>query len=286
MYLWNQAIVVITGAGSGIGRALALALAKRGARVVVTDVDGNAVARVAAECAKLAPRQTGEPAQAMVLDVVDAGAVQTCIDLVVREHGRIDYLFNNAGIGIGGEAFEIPLVSWNRIVDINLRGVIHGITAAYPIMVRQRSGHIINTASLAGLAPAPLLAPYGMTKHAVVGLSTSLRLEAQKLGVRISVLCPAAIETPLLDAVTPAGLPDTPWVPDIRRFLTRMAGPPYPVERCAEDAIRAIERNRGVIVLPRQARLLWLIARWFPWLVGKVALRIVAAERATRNNAA
>ena len=88
---------------------------------------------------------------------------------------------------------------WDRIIDINIRGVIHGVHAVYPGMVARGSGHIINTASVAGLAPAPLLVPYATTKHAVVGLSISLRAEAAAYGVKVSVLCPSAIETPILD---------------------------------------------------------------------------------------
>jgi len=271
---WKNSTAFITGAGSGIGRALAKALAARGALVCVADINAAAAEQVAAEC--------GNRAKAVVLDVCDAQAVRRTIEHFAAENGKLDYLFNNAGIGIAGEVDEIPLAAWQRIIDINLYGVLHGVLAAYPILLKQRSGHIINTASLAGLGPAPLLAPYALTKHAVVGLSTSLRIEAAARGVRVSLLCPAAIETPLLDSGNPKDIPIS-WGPDMRRFLTALAGPPYPVERCAVEALAAIEKNKSIIVLPGRARLAWRLGRMFPALVEMVSRTAVAAERKTRT---
>ncbi len=273
MHQWKNRTAFITGAGSGIGRALAKTLAARGALVCAADINAAAAEQVAVEC--------GNKALAVVLDVCDAEAVRTAIENFATETGRLDYLFNNAGIGIAGETDEIPLAAWQRIVDVNLYGVLHGVLAAYPIMLKQRSGHIINTASLAGLGPAPLLAPYSLTKHAVVGLSTSLRIEAAARGVRVSLLCPAAIETPILDSGNPEDIP-IPWGPDIRRFLTALAGPPYPVERCVEEALAAIEKNKSIIVLPGRARLAWRLGRMFPVLAERVSGTAVTAERKTR----
>jgi NAD(P)-dependent dehydrogenase (short-subunit alcohol dehydrogenase family) len=272
---WNGKTVLMTGGGSGIGKALSLAMAARGARVVVTDVHADSARAVAALAGPLA---TGHH-----LDVRSADDVRDRVEAIVRDHGRIDYLFNNAGIGVGGETHEISVEAWDRVIDVNIRGVVHGVAAAYPIMVKQRSGHIVNTASFAGLGPAPLLTPYAATKHAVVGLSTSLRIEGAAHGVRVTALCPAAIETPLLDAGNPADLPKLPWRPDIRRFLTNAAGPPYPVEKFAEEALAGIERNAALVVIPGRARLLWRVLRLSPWLAEKAGVDLVAAERATRT---
>lgn len=271
---WKDKVALVTGGGSGIGKELSLAMARRGARVVVTDVNAEAAARVAEQC--------GGGATSRALDVRDATAVKEAVDEAARFTGWLDFLFNNAGIGVGGDAHELSLAHWERILDINVRGVIHGITAAYPRMVKQGSGHIINTASLAGLGPAPLLTPYAMTKHAVVGLSTSLRIEAAALGVKVSVLCPAAVETPILDSDNPPDLPGLTWRPNIRRFLTKMAGPPYPADRLADEALAAIEANEGVIVIPARARLLWRLGRLMPALVEKGGVDAVAAERAAK----
>lgn len=273
----TEKISIITGAGSGIGRALALAQAARGITVVAADLDEAAAKRTAEAC--------GGGAWGCRLDVRDRAAVDALAGEVASRHGRIDYLFNNAGIGVGGEAFEIDASHWERILDVNLRGVINGVLAAYPRMVKQGFGHLVNTASLAGLGPAPLLAPYAMTKHAVVGLSTSLRIEAKRYGVRVSVLCPAAIETPLLDSMNPPDLAAVPWTPDIRRFLTNLAGRPYPASAFAAEALAALDRNRAVIVIPGRARLAWRLGRLFPALAARVSERFVAVERRGRPQA-
>lgn len=274
MERWKSSTVLITGGGSGIGRALAQAIAARGGWVTVADIDLAAAQAVAAAC--------GTQAAAVKLDVRDAKAFQKCVDAIVQQHGHLDYLFNNAGIGIAGEASEIPAEAWQRIIDININGTLNGVAAAYPQMLRQGRGHIINTASLAGLGPAPLLTPYAMTKHAIVGLSHSLRIEAAAQGVRVSVLCPASVETPMLDAPPPADIKNMPWTPNVRRFLTKLAGPPYPADRFAAEALRGVERNAATIVAPARARLVWYLGRLAPNIVEAASLQAVVTERATR----
>ena len=116
----------------------------------------------------------------------------------VQQSGRIDYLFNNAGIAVGGEVDSYTLDDWNDVFDLNLRGVVHGIQAVYPIMIQQHSGHIVNTASMAGLHATAGAASYTASKHAVVALSKALRVEAERHGVQVSVFCPGATRTPIL----------------------------------------------------------------------------------------
>ncbi len=270
----RDAIALVTGGGSGIGRALCLALARRGARVWVTDVDGASAEAVAEAC--------GGGAVARQVDVRDAEAVRAAVESAAKDGGRLDYVFNNAGIGVGGEVQDLTVAHFDRVIDVNVRGVVHGVMAAYPIMTRQRSGHIVNVASAAGLGPAPLLTPYAMSKHAVVGLSTSLRIEAAALGVRVSVLCPTAIETPLLDADNPPDLPRPPWRPDVRRYLTKLAGPPYPADALAEETLDQVAKDVGVIVIPARARMLWRLGRLAPSMVEKAARDVVAEVRSQK----
>jgi NAD(P)-dependent dehydrogenase (short-subunit alcohol dehydrogenase family) len=270
---WTDSTAFITGAGSGIGRALALALSARGARVCVSDIDGDAALRVASEC--------GDGASSVALDVRDADAVREAMGAFAVTAGRLDYVFNNAGIGMGGEVDEIPLAAWKLAIDVNVYGVLHGVLAAYPIMLRQGFGHIVNTASLAGLAPAPLLTPYALTKHAVVGLSSSLRIEAAARGVRVSALCPGMIETPILHKKDPQ-LVGIPWVPDARRYLTALGGPAYPVEKLAQEALQAVAANQAVIVIPGRARFGWRLGRLFPALIPKACEPAIAVERRAR----
>ena len=142
-----------------------------------------------AEEVAAAVRARGGAADVVDLDVRDAGRFQAVVRETIERTGRLDYLFNNAGIGIGGEASAFDAADWDDVIDVNLRGVAHGILAAYPPMIRQGFGHIVNTASMAGLAPAPLQLSYTATKHAVVGLSRALRVEAKRLLCRPTKRC-------------------------------------------------------------------------------------------------
>ncbi len=255
---FQNAVAIVTGGASGIGRAICAALAQRGAKiVVVADLDHARAQEVANA---IAP--AGRAAQ---LDVTDAAAVKALIEDTAKLHGRLDFLFNNAGIGILCEAQHVPLADWRRVLDVNLNGVVHGVTAAYPIMVRQGSGHIVNTASLAGLTASPWLVSYAASKFAVVGLSLSLRAEAAALGVRVSAVCPGFIHTPLfynLEMHTDI---------DREHALASIMHIAMSPERCAQTILNGVERNRGIIVVTAHAKVLYWIQRISPWLGEKLA---------------
>jgi NAD(P)-dependent dehydrogenase (short-subunit alcohol dehydrogenase family) len=256
-------VSVVTGAASGIGRALATELVAQGAQVVLTDVDGDAVSEAAAALPGAVGRQ---------LDVVDRDAVQALVDEVVAEHGRIDLLFNNAGISMGGPTHELSGAHWDRTIDVNLKGVVNGLLAAYPRMVEQGHGHLVNTASGAGLAAPPLVVPYATTKYAVVGLSTGLRPEAALHGVRVSVLCPGSIETAILDRAPDPDLPATASAPvTARAYLGALRQRPTGAAPFARAALRGVARNRGIIAEPFQARSLWYLQRLSPTLVERIS---------------
>ncbi len=258
-------VAIVTGGASGIGRALAAALAARGDTVLVADVAADA-AKTTAE--RLTARGPGE-ARAAELDVRDAAAVQALVTSAYEEYGRLDLLVNNAGIAVGGTVDELSLDHWNRTIDVNLRGVVHGVHAAYPRMKRRRSGQILNTASLAGLTEPPMMAPYVATKHAVVGLSLSLRAEAAPHGVRVSVLCPGFVDTPLLDHANP-DLPQTEAGRNARASAVRIQRRLYPADRLASDILRGLDRNTAVIVAPATARIAWYANRLLPGMVRRI----------------
>jgi NAD(P)-dependent dehydrogenase (short-subunit alcohol dehydrogenase family) len=259
-------VAFVTGGASGIGRALCGALVTRGANVVVADVNASGSAAVARE---LDARGPGS-ASSVYLDVADALGFEQAVTTVHGDHGRLDLIFNNAGIGVGGPVEELSLAHWERTLDVNLRGVIHGVRAAYPLMLAQGSGHIVNTGSLAGLLPFPMGTPYAATKHAVVGLSLSLRAEARIHGVRVSVVCPGVIDTPILDAEGPPDLPRVSLAGRGREFLLHSnRGPAYPPQRLAEDVLDGVRRNRPVIIAPARARVAWAINRIAPWLIDR-----------------
>jgi NAD(P)-dependent dehydrogenase (short-subunit alcohol dehydrogenase family) len=266
---------LVTGAGSGIGLALATELVDRGADVMVTDLDGEAAAAVAENLRRPASTGNGRSGRSPMvawaeLDVTDPVAVEEAVSRFTLERGGLDFIFNNAGIGVGGPVDALALDHWRKVVDVNLYGVVHGVAAAYPRMVKQRRGHIVNTASLSGLLPSPGLVPYSLTKHAVVGLSVGLRLEAAAHGVRVSVVCPGLIETPLLDkgnAVDVPGMPDI----DMRTTLSAVMGKPYPAASLAVDVLNGVAQNRPIIVSPLKAHPLWLLYRLSPVLFMRLA---------------
>lgn len=229
---------------------------------MLADIDGGAAQKVADELAAGPPGR----ASGSELDVRDADAVQEVVERTAADHGHLDLMFNNAGIGIGGEVANMTRAHFDRIIDVNLRGVVNGVLAAYPVMVSQHRGHIVNTASLAGLIPSPGLAAYSMTKHAVVGLSTSLRPEAARHGVKVSVICPGVIDTPLLDRENPSDLPQVGnFRPGSgREMLERGLGKAYPPELLARDVLAGLIRNRPIIVAPHHARRAWFISRAAP----------------------
>lgn len=259
--IFDQGVAVITGGASGIGRALGEALAARGCEVVLADLQDDLAKEVAARIVAKGRRAVG-----VQVDVADAGGLSRIVQDTYERCGRLDYMFNNAGIAVIGEACDLEISDWNRIIDINLRGVIHGIHAAYPIMRQQGFGHIVNTASLAGLMPFGMMVSYSTTKHAVVGLSKSLRVEAARAGIRVSVLCPGGVRTAMLEDGGKFGH----LVGDLSRekmgkiFAARLN--PMDVDKCAATALRQITRNEPFIVVPSSARMVWLVDRLSPKL--------------------
>jgi len=271
--VYRGTTALVTGAASGIGLALSRGLIARGAEVWLTDVDGAAV--------EAAARRLGDRAHGAGLDVTDAEAVDEAVRAIDEARGGLGYLFNNAGLGLAGEVHELGVRHFDRTLDVNVRGVTNGVAAAYPRMVDRGRGHIVNTASAAGLLPVPLLSAYAMSKHAVVGLSASLRLEAEHHGVQVSVLCPTAIETPLLDGGR-APEPSQAWRPELRRYLGRVGGAPRPVDDFVDAALRGVAANRGTIVWPTRARVAVALSRLAPALALRLGRRALAQERRDR----
>ncbi|MCU1750103.1 SDR family NAD(P)-dependent oxidoreductase [Pseudomonas sp. 6D_7.1_Bac1] len=192
----HRQVAVITGAASGIGRGLAEQAARRGMQLVLADVDA---AGLQALCATL--QATGTQAIACVTDVGQLAQVERLRDVAVEQFGGVDLLFNNAGVMQTGYSWEISQAQWQRMLDINLTGVINGIRCFVPLLLSQgRAAHVINTASLAGLLSSPLMAPYNVTKQAVVALSETLHYELALLGapVSVSVLCPGPVASEIM----------------------------------------------------------------------------------------
>jgi NAD(P)-dependent dehydrogenase (short-subunit alcohol dehydrogenase family) len=245
---FDGAIAIVTGGASGIGLAMSQRLTELGAKVVVADIDRELGERSAASIA-------GEFCH---VDVADPDSVKELVNSTAKRHGRVDYLFNNAGIAVIGTVQDTPLEDWYRVFDINVRGVIHGIDAAYPLFIEQGFGHIVNTASIAGLIPCPGLVAYSASKHAVVGMSTGLRAEAAKHGVKVSVVCPGFVRTPILENAFVHGrardevankADKTPWA--------------EPAD-VAREILIGVKRNKAVIVVTRHGKVLNQLHRLSP----------------------
>ena len=263
---YKGGVSLITGGASGIGLAFGKELAKRGCHVILADLQKD----LAENEVKLIEAEGGKASSAF-LDVSDSYAFSKLILEVKETHGRIDTLFNNAGVVSGWEVKDDPIEDWNYIVDVNIKGVMNGTLACYKVMVEQGFGHIINTASVAGILPAPFVVSYGMTKHAVVGLSVSLRAQAARYGVRVSALCPGFIETPILEGGK-YGRVGPKIVEKLKeRPLPLNALTPYAL---VKKVLPQIEKNKCLIVEPIQMKILWWLYRLSPsfvlWLVARL----------------
>jgi NADP-dependent 3-hydroxy acid dehydrogenase YdfG len=192
-------VVVITGASSGLGEATARHLSAQGATVVL---GARRVGRLQSLVDELTAH--GAKALAVATDVTHPEQVQRLVDAAVQTYGRIDVMINNAGLMPQAPLERLKVDEWDRMIDVNIKGVLYGIAAALPHMQRQKSGHIINVSSVAGHKVGPGFAVYAATKHAVRALSEGLRQEVKPYGIRTTVISPGAVATELPNTVTDA----------------------------------------------------------------------------------
>jgi NAD(P)-dependent dehydrogenase (short-subunit alcohol dehydrogenase family) len=185
----RDARAVVTGAGSGLGAALCDELAARGARIVAADIDLDAAKQTASRC--------GPGAHAVQCDVADLAAVERLAVEADRLLGGVDLVVNNAGVAVVGQVGDVPIADWRWVIDVNVWGVIHGCHVFVPRLRAQQRGHVLNVASAAGVIAMPQMAPYNVTKAAVVALSETLYADLAGHGVGVSVLCPSFFPTNL-----------------------------------------------------------------------------------------
>lgn len=268
---YEGAVAIITGGASGIGRALGEELAARGCEVVLADLQLEAAEQAAAHIT-----EQGGKASASALNVTDAEAVEQLVQDTFERCGRLDYMFNNAGVALNGKFEDFELEHWRNTMDINFMGVVYGTRAAQSYMSKQGFGHIINTASFAGVFPWPITIPYTASKHAIVGMSTALRAELAGTGVRVSVLCPGTILTPMIEK----GASPERWVGNystekLEAFFGGAVGMAPDV--FSKKALDQIAKNKSVIVLPASYKALWLINRLSPPLAMGLSDKIYSA---------
>lgn len=237
-------VAVVTGAGSGIGRSTALLLARLGATVHAADLDEGSADAVVAEI-----KAAGGSATAHRTDVSDPESVATLAEQVFAAHGAVDVLHNNAGVGHAGPVEETSLDEWQRVLGVNLMGVVHGVHHFVPRMLKQgRPGHIVNTASMAGLVPVAEMGPYATSKHGVVGLSESLNAELSPKGIRVSAICPGFVNTGIISQAHLDG-EHRERRDRIQSFYERFGCSPDVVAEAVVDAVR---HKKLIRIVPRR----------------------------------
>ncbi len=258
--------VLVTGAGSGIGRATALAFARRGARLVVSDINATALAAVRAEIEAL-----GAVCHAYAADVADEAAMQAMAEAVHAAVGPLDVLVNNAGIGYLGSFVSSPLASWRRVIDINVMGVVHGCYFFLPRMVAAGGPRrIVNVASLAGIAPAATMSAYAASKHAVIGLSDVLALELASTEVGVTTVCPGIIDTPITDS--PAAISPSVPAEQLARLRAYYRANGAQPEQVADAIVDGVTRGRSLVLVGPMARPAYHIKRISRGLLRRLSL--------------
>ncbi|WP_231104598.1 SDR family oxidoreductase [Haloechinothrix halophila] len=260
-------VAVITGAGNGIGAATAIALAEEGADLVLTDVDELAVNRTAEQA-----RRHGARAQAVACDVSDASAMADLAKQVAAEYGAPDIVVNNAGIGMAGPFTQTTLADWERVIDVNLWGVIHGCKLfAEQMIARGEGGHIVNLASAAAYLPSKLLPAYATTKSAVLMLSECLRAELTADGIGVTAVCPGFVHTNITATTRFVGVDEGEQLRRQRVTTAAYQRRNYPPEKVAARILRAIERDTPVAPAAAEAHIGLALSRMTPAAVRAAA---------------
>ena len=229
--IFEGKIAIVTGGTSGIGYAVSEELLKRGAYVWVIGSRQESIEK--------SKQSLGEyqNARFAAVDVTNAEAVQEMVDNCVKEFGRLDYLFNNAGVGMMGQSEDMTLDIWKKVVDVNLWGVIYGVHAALPVMLKQGSGHIVNTSSIAGLISRPYRAVYTATKHAVKGMTESMMYEhlGRGTGITFSTVCPGNVVTKIFDGI-------------------KIPKDAVSIDEATDIILNGVENKEGMIVFPENTK--------------------------------
>jgi NAD(P)-dependent dehydrogenase (short-subunit alcohol dehydrogenase family) len=248
-------IAVVTGAASGIGQATAVEFAAKGADVVISDVNEAGLAETVS-----AVEAKGRKAVALGVDVSKPEQIEGMIHKTIDTFGRIDVLMNNAGVGLSGEMRHLSLQDWEWIVGINLWGPIYGIHFALPHMVEQKSGHIVNVSSSAGLIASSCMSAYTTTKFGLVGLSEVLRNELARFGIGVTVVCPGFVRTNIFDSTEARGMKDVPGGDDLPSWLG------ISKEACAKNILRAVQKNKFMIIPGPEMKVVYGFKRFAPFL--------------------
>lgn len=254
--------VFVTGGASGLGRALAERFARAGARVCIGDVNDARGEEALAALARI-----GSSAEYLHCDVTreeDLVAVRSRLEEL---WGGVDVVINNAGVAQAGAIDAVSLEDWQWIVDVNLLGVVRGCRVFAPVLKRQRSGHLVNVASMAGLLDVPFMSSYNATKAAVVSLSETLQNELAPDGIQVTVVCPSFFQTNLGESMR---TPDPALRASMEKLLRRST---VTATDIANDTFEAVEQGRFYVLSHREGRIAWMLKRSLPRTVYTAMMR-------------
>ncbi|MFS0884556.1 SDR family oxidoreductase [Aeromicrobium sp. 179-A 4D2 NHS] len=276
---------LVTGATGGIGSATARVLGRERARLVLTDRDQAALDALAD-----ALRAEGaEVLLARAADLTDPAAVRRLADEVHATHGSVDVVLNVAGISAWGTIETLTEDHWRRMLDVNLMGPVHVLSAFVPPMIAAgRGGHVVNVASAAALFGLPWHAAYSASKFGLRGVSEVLRFDLRRHRIGVSLVCPGAVATPLVDSLEVAGVDRS--APSVRRIEERFLRHAVSPEHAAEAIVGGVRRRRYWVYTSRDVRLAHLAQRWLPWaysaamrLLNRQLVRAVAQATGERR---
>ncbi len=265
-------VIIITGGASGIGCALSKELGIRGAKIIICDIN-----KAGAETVASSINDDGGDAEAVMLDVSKEDDFKQLIERVYLEKKRLDMIFNCAGIALIGEICDMEMNHWHTTLDVNLYGTLHGTMHAYKIMLKQGFGHIINFGSTAGFAQFPVEAPFCVSKSAVIALSKALWLEAAEYGVRVSVVCPFAVNTEIFQTFS---------ILNAKRedFQALVKYPLADVTKTALQILKGVSKNKALIVIPPVfGGFVLSIHKYFPFIWNQMIKKALKQFRGIRN---
>ncbi len=265
---YKDKIIVIAGGASGIGEQLVRQITPDAKLVVILDRNKKA--------GKVLASALRENVLFIHLEMSDVKAVESTLRDINTSHGPIDYFFNTAGTFMAGEIRDTRAKDWVEIFDRNIQPIVSATTAVYEIMRKNGHGHIINTASSAGLFPVPVMSIYGATKSAVVALTLGLRMEAKSFNIKVSVVCPTIVDTPLYDTAMYAGV-DKEKALGYLRERSNVQKP----NQTAQKILKKVPKNRAVIHTATSTYAAWVLYRISPSLYLRVASRVFKSYRQT-----
>jgi NADP-dependent 3-hydroxy acid dehydrogenase YdfG len=262
--LLKEKKVFITGAASGIGRSTAIAMEKMGCRLFLTDIDGNGLKNTV----DIISNAGGKVCLARAFDVADYQAMAAFAQDVHAGYGSLDILVSVAGVALFSQVEDMRHSDWEKVIKVNLWGVIHGIECFVPDMIRAgKGGHIVSVSSTAGVIGLPWHTVYAGTKHALVGMSESLRYDLKKHNIGVSVVCPGAVNTGLVQSVEIHASRES--IDKFRNLFIRIALTP---ERVAQIILDAIQTGKFMVITSFDIKLLYFLKRHFPTLFHLIML--------------